>query len=332
MIKEDKVYIKINNRNSTKYLNLGYNIIPGESLLIDTKDLNKGSLIKITAICDLCNSENHISYSKYLVNVNRNDKGYYSCFSCKDIEKVKTCLIKYGEVSFSKTDEFRISESKRWKGIQKGSKKGRETCLLRYGVRNYFKTDKMREYNRIWMSSPEFKEKSKESLLLKYGHTSFSKTSEFKKIHTLKKDSIISKMISTSKKRYGTNWYNQSIIFKDYIRDRHNSNRENIKEFRNYRNLVNNITRRYKEKLYSDWNGYDYYDKEYIRDYSDLKYTHRLYPTIDHKISVYNGFLSGMSPEIIGNISNLCITKRSLNSSKRIKNSDEFNPPFQIYY
>ncbi len=57
------------------------------------------------------------------MNKNRNDKGFYSCFKCKNIEKEKTCIKKYGVKSYSMTDEFRTTESEKWKGIQKGSEK-----------------------------------------------------------------------------------------------------------------------------------------------------------------------------------------------------------------
>lgn len=49
------------------------------------------------------------------------------------------------------------------------------------------------------------------------------------------------------------------------------------------------------------------------------------YPTIDHKISVYYGFINNISPEEIGDISNLCITKRWINSTKRDSIESEFN-------
>ena len=48
------------------------------------------------------------------------------------------------------------------------------------------------------------------------------------------------------------------------------------------------------------------------------------YPTIDHKISVYYGFKNSIDPNIIGSIDNLCITKRSINSSKRHLIEEEF--------
>jgi hypothetical protein len=42
------------------------------------------------------------------------------------------------------------------------------------------------------------------------------------------------------------------------------------------------------------------------------------YPTIDHKNSVFYGFMNNIPPEDISDISNLCITKRFINSSKNL--------------
>ena len=44
------------------------------------------------------------------------------------------------------------------------------------------------------------------------------------------------------------------------------------------------------------------------------------YPTIDHKISVFNGFINNISPEEISQLENLCITKRTNNSKKNSNN------------
>jgi hypothetical protein len=38
--------------------------------------------------------------------------------------------------------------------------------------------------------------------------------------------------------------------------------------------------------------------------------------TIDHKISIYSGFLENIDPEIIASTHNLCWTKRSINIRK----------------
>lgn len=91
--------------------------------------------------------------------------------------------------------------------------------------------------------------------------------------------------------------------------------------FMEYRQIVNIETRKYTNELFDNWNGFDYYDKKYIKENLKLNYGNKNYPTIDHKISILNGFIDDISPRVIGNIKNLCITTRSNNSKKNSKNS-----------
>ena len=91
-----------------------------------------------------------------------------------------------------------------------------------------------------------------------------------------------------------------------------------------YKKFVRNITKHNKIILYENWDGYDYYDNELIRGYSSLSHTHRFYPTIDHKISVFYGFSNDIPAEEIGHISNLCITKRYINCTKNSLIESEF--------
>jgi len=83
--------------------------------------------------------------------------------------------------------------------------------------------------------------------------------------------------------------------------------------------IVKNITLKYKRELFNNWNGIDYYDNECIKENLILNPLDRSYPTIDHKTSVLYGFLNDIPPEVIGDISNLCITKKHINSSKKEK-------------
>lgn len=91
-------------------------------------------------------------------------------------------------------------------------------------------------------------------------------------------------------------------------------------DFEIYRNVIRKLTYKYKKELFNNWDGYDYYDGEYIKEYLSLHNTNKKYPTIDHKMSLYYGFNNNIPPYIIGNIENLCITKRTINSSKCSKN------------
>lgn len=66
-----------------------------------------------------------------------------------------------------------------------------------------------------------------------------------------------------------------------------------------YRKLARRYTERNKKQLYENWDRFDYYDNEYIKENMNLKHTDRLYPSIDHKISIYNGFLNDIDPKRI---------------------------------
>lgn len=358
--------IRVNFNNRRKFISLGYdlsNIVDGEELLVNINHVSKTSNIKVTAICNYCQSENLIGLNKYYVNYNRNNKGFYSCYKCKDVEKKKTCLDKYGVDSFSKTKEFKETESIKWKGIQKGGEKGSKTMLEKYGVSSFFKLPEMREKNRLWMSSDEFKLKSKETLLIKYNVDSFSKTPEFKQIISDKKDLIIEKIKETFIKKYGVEWVSQTdnwkILYEENresivnkiketcisrygvtnvsklqnIQDKISLTKENrgsiipdrfLSDWNIYKRNVRKLTNRVNKKIYEHWDGYDYYDGEFIKGYFSYSPTNRLYPSIDHKISVYYGFLNNIPFEEIASIDNLCITKRFINSSKNKLIEEEF--------
>ena len=362
MIKEKEVLIRINIRNRSYFENLGY-LIDKEEIFVSVIDLLPGSKFKVTAVCEICGSEKVLQYNKYLTNRNRNNKNYYSCFKCKTHVKEKTCIEKYGVKSYSMTDEFRESESIKWKGVKKGGDKGEKTMLDRYGVTSYFKTDESREYNRKWMSSDEFRSKSRNTMLDRYGVDHYSKTNIFKYDISSKKELIVEKIKNTFLERYGVD----SLSKMDEFKLKMKANKKNIDELKKetcierygvdnvskvdeiknkiintkvernliipnyllndwclYKKEVRNITKRNKRKLYEDWNGYDYYDGEFIKGYLSNSHIHRFYPTIDHKISVYYGFINSIDPNEIGSIENLCITKRFINSSKSKMIEEDF--------
>lgn len=371
MIKERKVLKKINMRNRKYYMSIGYDIKDlkfGETtdVYIKVGDLTNSSKDKITGVCKICGSENTLTYSKYRENYNRNNKGYYSCFKCKNVEKEKTCMKKYGVKSYSMTDEFKETESLRNDGKMRGIEKGRETMLKKYGFYSYSKTNELKELNRKWMSSDEFVNKSKKTMLDKYGVDHYSKTDEFRR--HMSSTNVVSEMVGNMKKtnfnRYNKEYYSQTEMWMKLFNSKLPETLEKIKktcldrygvsnvsqvrevydkilktkiqrniitdikeldDWSSYKRLVSKYTRRNKPTLLENWNGYDYYDNEYIKENFDLyKGHHKNYPTIDHKISVLYGFLNGISEEEISGISNLCITKRYINSSKTYYTEEEF--------
>jgi hypothetical protein len=100
---------------------------------------------------------------------------------------------------------------------------------------------------------------------------------------------------------------------------------ELINEWDLYKRKVRNETNKHKKLLFNEWDGYDFYDNEYIKDnLENFKPRNSNYPSIDHKISVSYGFLNNISEKTIGSIENLCITKTKINCSKRELNYNDF--------
>lgn len=95
-----------------------------------------------------------------------------------------------------------------------------------------------------------------------------------------------------------------------------------FQDFLDYRRIVNNITNRNKKILYKNWNGFDYYEGDYIKENLSLNFNDVNYPTIDHKISAMEGYNNGIPPEEIAKMENLCITRRRNNSSKGFKTEE----------
>jgi len=124
----------------------------------------------------------------------------------------------------------------------------------------------------------------------------------------------------TKERLYGDKTYNNS---KKMIRTKEKLGiyvqQESVSDFRKYRKIVNRYTYKSKKTIYDNWRGFDYYDGEYIKNYLTLESKNMLYPTVDHKISIHEGFIKKIPPYIIGGVNNICITKRKINFLKRNK-------------
>lgn len=104
----------------------------------------------------------------------------------------------------------------------------------------------------------------------------------------------------------------------------YNVPKELLTPFQLYKKECVNITRKNKKELFEKWDGYDFYDNDYIKENLKLKFHDGLYPTIDHKFSMLYGFLNNIPTYIIGDLENLCITKRKINAKKHEMNEQEF--------
>jgi hypothetical protein len=85
-----------------------------------------------------------------------------------------------------------------------------------------------------------------------------------------------------------------------------------------YWSIVRSETNKYLKRLFKLWNGFDYYTKENITNLSDFNIT------VDHKISVYYGFINNIDPKEIGKLENLCITSRKINCQKQRLTEEQF--------
>ena len=140
---------------------------------------------------------------------------------------------------------------------------------------------------------------------------------------------IKNKIKNTCIIRYGCDNANKSTVIKmksmlTRIERGNQINPDYYKPYILYRKNVLSVTRKYKKQLLNDWGGYDFYDGEYIMDNFNLNSNNPNYPTIDHKISVYHGFVNNIDYNQIGNLDNLCLTKRRINSSKQNKNCENY--------
>ena len=183
--------------------------------------------------------------------------------------------------------------------------KCKKTCSEKYGVKYSFQSEIV-------------KLNIKETCLKKYGVDNYAKTDEYRE-----------KFNNTCLERYGAENYMQTKEGKEKVKITRIKNGKQtpddlLTEFKLYTKLVVNKTHSFEKQLFQNWNGYDYYDGGYIKDNLSLNSNDKLYPTIDHKISIFYGFNNNIPADDIANINNLCITKRSINSSKNKLTEEEF--------
>lgn len=263
----------------------------------------------------LCYCGNPVNYLKYSVGYSKRCSKKCSWNDPEvSIKRRKTCIEKYGVDSFTKTKDY----------IEKTKKTNNE----KYGVDFYFQSDEIKEITikrniekygvNHHMKSKKFIKEFKENNIRKFGVDNVSKLDYIKerKKETFNKNYGIDHIFSSNdikgyffEKKYG---YNPYIP------------KEEKNDFQVYKDEVWKLTYRVKKKLIDNWDGYDYYDNELIKDNYNLHYNDSNYPSIDHKISIYYGFINKIDPSIIGDISNLCITKRSINKRKGVLSEDEF--------
>lgn len=173
--------------------------------------------------------------------------------------------------------------------------------LKKYGVDNVSHIEEVKDKIRIknTINSKDRTIKRKKTCLIKYG---VENTYQSVKLMEGVSDRVRNKFIKSGR----------------WISD------DDLGEWLSYKRLVYKLTRRNKKKLFLEWDGFDYYDNEYIKENFTFHHLNPNYPTIDHRISIRYGFDNNISPEEVSSMKNLCITKKSINTSKYIKTEQEF--------
>lgn len=254
--------------------------------------------------CNICNNEftDYSCLANHIKKHNITREQYYlkyigkqiCCKNCGNKTKLKSlklgfqefCCVKCSSIYHYHIDNIKpyIKNEEQWK---QNISKGRSSLKAKEKFKNTM-------INRYGIDNPlanhKFKRKVEKTNIEKYGVDNPAKNNDIKK-----------KIKNTSIKN---GWQ---------VSDKEKPN------YLYYSNLVKKQTKLNKVKLFEDWDGYDYYDNEYIKENLNINFNNRNYPTIDHKISILEGFKTGKSVDEISSIDNLCITKKWINSSKYSK-------------
>ena len=245
--------------------------------------------------------------AKRCINCNNKKERDYSTIVEK---RKKTMKVKYGSENAMFIEDFK--------------NKLKNTNLEKYGCENTFQSQEIKEkikntnLSKLGVEypsqSPVVRLKSKETLNLNYGVDS-----------PLKSKEIYNDMLIRNIEKYGVEHPMQLEEVKEkMLISREDKRNYDISDFEDYRYYVNRLTYKNKKLLFDNWDGFDYYDGEFIKDNFNENSNSPTYPTIDHKKSILYCFINNISPEESASLENLCITKRSINSMKNRKSEDEF--------
>jgi hypothetical protein len=281
MILQEYVEVKINSRNFEYYKSLIPNIKNNKIYKINVNDLFYGSHTKIKVCCDMCKSESDKPYRQYKLSFDKYN--LYCCSpNCAQVKNKKTNLERYSVSNVFQSD---IIKSKIV-----------ETNLLKYGV----------SYP---SQSSHIRSKIINTLRSNYGVT-----------NPMYSEIVKKRLYDTCIIKYNSGSYFSSNKYINYRIENGTKVPDFMKsDFKIYQDKVRYLTNKIKINIFYDWNGYDFYDNEYIKCNLELNPSDGQYPTMDHKISIYYGFKNNIDVNLIANSDNIVITKRFINSKKHTK-------------
>jgi hypothetical protein len=352
MILTEKFEIIINNRNINFYKNLGYDIKLHDNICGLENEI---CYVNLTSSHNVTYNTTGKYYCKKCCNETRK-KTQLLRYGVENISQREDIREQRREEMKSKKRQLELKNGviKKY-GVNNISKlnfikeKKKETTVINYGVENPSQSEdiKIRKENTCEINygvkhplqNKEIFKKMLSDNTEKYGFEWYTQTDEYiakvnktcnKKYNTdwyLQSDDVKEKGKKTCLEKYGVEHPSQSEIILEKsrntrIKNGHETPEYKLTEYQIYRKKVRHYTYKNKKKLYEKWNGYDYYDNEFIKNNND--YNKNDYPSIDHKTSIIYGFINDITPEEISKLENLCITKRILNSSKGNNNEITF--------
>jgi hypothetical protein len=203
MIKNENIIVKISNKTFSYYREIYPFVKIGDVIEVTSLELQSGSNIKITGICDYCAKEKKISKKSYNLQTNNGRLKFTCSKKCSLIKSKETNLKKWGVENTFQSEEIKSRIKK--------------TLIKKYGVDNPQK-------------SIEIKKKSKMTSLDKYGFEtpSMSDVIKEKVINTnmykfgvkypAQSDIIKGKMKKTCYHRYGVDNFSKTNIFKEKLK------------------------------------------------------------------------------------------------------------------
>lgn len=175
---QEEIEVRLSYRNLTYWRDkLGNaDLKYGEVVKVSPTCLPQSSKQKVKVQCDNCGKLGHITYSKIVLNQERNN-GSYHCKSCSTIRREQTMLEKYGVENAAQVEE--VQERKK------------ETVMEKYGVNQVLQSKEVRDKIKQTvlekygttepLKSEEIRKKCTQTILQKYGVTHYSKSNEYLK-------------------------------------------------------------------------------------------------------------------------------------------------------
>jgi hypothetical protein len=204
MLKYELVEVKVSNKTISYYRNiLNKELYVGDIIEVSSIDLQDGSSLIVTGICDFCGDERKLSKKNYNTQTDFSNQKFTCSKKCSLLKSQETNKEKYGVKNTFQSEEIK--------------NKIRNTLKKRFGVSNPQKSEDIREktkktnlsrFGYYYPSmSDNIKSKVKETNLSRFGVN-----------YPAQSNSILNKMKITCNDKYGVDNYSKTSDFKENLK------------------------------------------------------------------------------------------------------------------